>query len=140
MNELAKTNGGGGSVSKYAPRYFKIDWDKASEDWELVLSLDGNLDNIGLIISSSNKINFSSFIGIVNYPMAKEHAKLIIAFSYLPISVNLSSSGIPLTGITDFNTLVELLPIFLKNLGVNDINLTMEGITEITEDEYYKID
>ena len=31
LNELNNSNGGG-SVSKYAPRYFKIDWDKASED------------------------------------------------------------------------------------------------------------
>ena len=132
--------GGGGSVSKYAPRYFKIDWDKASEDWELVLSLDDSLENLGFIISSSNKINYNGFIIIVNYCTTKENAKFITAFSYLPISANLSSIGMSLTGITDFNTLVELLPNVLKNLGVKDINLTTDGLTEITEEEFYKID
>lgn len=46
LNELADANGGGngGSVSKYAPRYFKIDWDVASKDWEYILSIK-SIDN-----------------------------------------------------------------------------------------------
>lgn len=130
----------GGSISKYAPRYFKIDWDKCSKDWEFVLSLDNNFENLFFMISSSAKINFGSIICILNYHMTTEHAKNIIAFSYLPISANLSSLGVPITGIADFNTLVEVLPNFLRDTYQVDINLTMEGITEITEDEYYKID
>lgn len=133
-------NTSGGSVSKYAPRYFKIDWDKASKDWEYVLSLHSSFENLAVIISSSNKLNINNSICITNYPMTMEYAKNIIAFSYLPVGADFSSLGAPLTGITDFNNLIGLLPNLLKDFFGLDLNFTMEGITEITEEEYYKID
>lgn len=127
-------------MSKYAPRYFKIDWDVASKDWELVLSVDSSMENLALIISSSSKLKHNSFVYIANYATSTQNAKDLIAFSYLPVSADLSIFDLETVDIIDFNTLVGLLPDLLKKVIGMDTNITMEGITEITEDKYYKID
>ena len=113
-DELGGDNSNVGSVSKYAPRYFKIDWDKASKDWELVLSVDSSMENLALIISSISKLKLGSFVYIVNYPTSTQYAKNLIAFSYLPVSADLSIFGLETVDIIDFNTLVGLLPDLLK--------------------------
>lgn len=139
LNKLADANGGGGSVSKYAPRYFKIDWDKASEDWKMVLTLHSSFDNLTLIISSSQKLTFSGKEIIVNYPMTEEYYSFLRAFSFMPVYFSYSIEDIT-GGIKNFEEVIKILPELAKILGYPELNLSMDGITEITEDEYYKID
>lgn len=138
--DIGNSGSDGGVASQYAPRYFKIDWDKASEDWKYVLSLDNSAKNLIFIISSSNKVNFEGYIHILAYPMTIDYVKNIIAFSYLPVAANIPNFHPQLTGIIDFNTLIEIVPNLLKIEAGLDVNITMEGITEITEEEFYKID
>lgn len=148
LNELADSNKGG-SVSKYAPRYFKIDWDKASKDWEYILTL-GNVDttvqqsNVVLSIAASYKtiVKKSNYSRITGYPFITTSDA--IGFSYIPLFIsktfidNLQIEA--KTGFQTFEDMVILLSKVIPQLLGVEVNLSMEGITEITEDEYYKID
>lgn len=145
-------NSNGGSVNKYAPRYFKIDWDKASSDWRHVLTV-GNAEapvqqsnivfNIGAtykIIAKESNYNYSR---ITAYPFITINDT--IGFSYIPLFVTKSiidSYEIEATpGFQTFEDVVTLLSKLVPQLfGIEGVNLSMEGITEITEEEFYKID
>ena len=143
--------GGGGSVSKYAPRYFKIDWDKASKDWEYALYIsdvdspikNSNLQlNIAASYKSVYEVQGYKYTIIASYPFINK--KMAIGFSYIPLFVSqfvLDSFEIQgKSGIQTFEDIINLLSnIILLLFGV-EVNLSMEGITEITEEEFYKID
>ncbi len=151
LNELNNSNGGG-SVSKYAPRYFKIDWDKATDGWKYILTLgdakNGNFDNLYIFIGSTCKqfINLEGKkdILITAYPSINLSEYSISEFSYNPIYVPQDikdSYNIPIKiGFYSFEDVVEYMPMILEALLSKSLTLSMEGITEITEDEYYKID
>lgn len=64
-------------------------------------------------------------------------------FSYIPMYLQKEiaySLGITKYGFLNFEDIIEVMTIFLNTLHSKEINLSTEGITEITEDEYYKID
>lgn len=152
-NKLVNTiidigNSGGGSVaSQYAPRYFKIDWDKASEDWKYVLSITdiNGMNTTPLTIGSSYKIVNGEGIAMVTaYPFSQIINSATYSFTYIPTFISklmIDSFHIEHNpGIQTFENLIifmnKLMPIAA---GIN-VNITMEGITEITEEEFYKID
>lgn len=142
LNNMDKSSTNGGGGSKYAPRYFKIDWDKASEDWKYVLSLTKEIDGsntIALNIASTYKISSVDNICITAYPFVNIE-DYTFEFTYIPIYVPKISKNIK-TGIYSFEDIIQNLPIIFQELGIiSNLNLSMEGITEITEEEYYKID
>lgn len=143
--------GNGGSVSKYAPRYFKIDWDKASNDWNYILTV-GNTEtpvqesniplNIGASYKSIVKSDNYNYSRISGYPFITRSGA--IGFSYIPLFITkyaIDSYEIEAkAGFQTFENIVTLLSKLLPLFFGTAVNLSMEGITEITEDEYYKID
>ena len=132
-------NSGSGNISKYVPRYFKIDWDVADTSWGMLLSLESK----SLSIASTCKI-IIAYNNIVINTAGSMNNVTPIAFSYLPIYVsqividnyNLDiKAGLKIT----IEEALEAVKAILVSNNVQ-VNLSMEGITEITEDEYYKID
>lgn len=140
INDLQSKGSSSGSSSKYAPRYYAIDWDKASEDWNKVLNINiEDTKTLVFTIGATYKIltNYG-YVIIQAYPNLVTNDK-VTAFSMLPLGTTTSDLG----NIFISNNLKEgIITInnFFKKLLAIDINLTMEGITEITEEEYYKMD
>lgn len=145
-------NSSGSSVSKYAPRYFKIDWDKASKDWEYVLCID-NFDNsvnasnlitsIGATYRMLYAIDANYWDAVKAYPFATTQSKFY-AFSYIPLLIDqfvINTYGIQAkAGFQTFEDIIKIMSSILSIMKDRQFNLSMDGITEITEDEYYKID
>lgn len=144
-------------MSKYAPRYFKIDWDVASNDWEYILSIRDvdnkiNQDNILFNIGASYKIFVndlsssvyeSSMYEITSYPFINISNSRQYWFCYIPVYLPkevAGTLGITKYGFLNFEDIIEVIHSILNNILGIEVNLSMEGITEITEDEYYKID
>lgn len=141
-NELKGGENSGSSVSKYAPRYFKIDWNKASKNMYEIFTgrYSNNYWQYETIIVSSVKFNLEGDIYVIfnNQNLSSiintqpDAEKNIIAFSYLPLhNVMDSVEDVSQMRIMSFEEQI--------NSGKN-YGLSMDGITEITEDEYYKID
>lgn len=147
IEEIASNNSGG-AISKYAPRYFTIDWSKASENWKYVLTNTtiNEINTIHFAIGSSYKRfiqNINSYI-ITAYPFSEIYQDNSNSFSYIPLYVSemvLTQVGIDakprIQSFEDIiNTMNKILPLMLGE----QINLSMEGITEITEEEFYNFD
>lgn len=67
------------------------------------------------------------------------------SFSYLPLYIsseviNLLELNNVQEGFKSLEEVIELINIIVPKISSFSINLSMEGITEITEEEYYKID
>lgn len=143
-NEIKSISGGGGgsAVSEYAPRYFKIDWDKASEDWKIIASGYTSNDYKYYTTCIANLIKLKlpyedKNINVISTPMTlinemSQFIDYLIAFSYQPaISLNVDmTEGVKLM------TFEEQIEMINSVLGWK-YNLSMEGITEITEEEFY---
>ena len=137
--------GGGAAVSEYAPRYFKIDWDKASEDWKIIVRGYTSNDHTYYTTCIANLIKLKipyedKNINLVITPMVSSNEMsqfidYLIAFSYQPVL----SLNEELTEGVNIMTFEENIEMINSNLGWK-YNLTMEGIIEITEEEFYKID
>ena len=82
-------NPSGGSVSKYAPRYFKIDWDKASEDWyKMLTDYESNgHSNYNQMFAASYKVynEGSMLILPIIFVIIGISSEMIVAFSYIPL-------------------------------------------------------
>ena len=133
--------------SKYAPRYFSIDFNVADEGWKYLLSIK-NLDNtkrqdnivvnIGAtyktIINESNKL-------ISSYAFIPDALDRVTQFSYIPLymSDNIAYSFGIKGGFFTFEDIIPNMVAILKVGFGKDITLSMNGITEITEDEFYTI-
>ena len=123
LNCLANTNGGG-SVSKYAPRYYKF--------------VEDNPDIVKIFctFASTLKLILYGDINILPSKRAFETLssdKKYIGFSFIPIYPEIERT-------TNFiYSIDELLNIIF---GGNQelINSAKQIITEITEEEFYKID
>lgn len=139
-SEIRSISGRGNS--KYAPRYFKIDWDVASEDWKIIVS--GTLSNDYYdhtpCIANLIKLNLpyeDKIFNIVVTPLSVDgelpvFVDYLIAFSYQPI-ISLNVEETEGVNIMTFEENIETIN---SKLGWK-YNLTMEGITEITEEEFY---
>lgn len=147
VNEIGNisNNGSGGTTSKYAPRYFTIDWSKADSNWERVLWFEDtdtplNQSNAFVCIASSYKHQGL----ITSHLTGDKYDDSNISFSYIPLYVPemvLTQFGIDAKpGIQSFEDIINLLNKILPLLLEEQINLSMEGITEITEEEFYNFD
>lgn len=119
------------SNDKYAPRYFKIDWEKADEDWKSIIGYDSaNEYTLFYKVASSYKIVNPNGVMIVNYPPQKAGVSAIKAFAYHPTGVNVDVPYLS-KNILSFEDTIDFLKQFFK------FNLSMNGITEIVAEEYY---
>ena len=119
--------------------------EKASDGWKKVLTFnDNNIDELRFNIVSTMKINFDDYgFIIVANGVYETHYEKIISFSYLPVyvSTKLMEELDIKTDISLYEELNDLLPIVNNIISMQGYNnISMEGITEITEEEYYKID
>lgn len=135
------SSGDGGSSSKYAPRYFSIDWDKADEDWKNLLSSEVLIFKIASLI----KLDFGYGIIIETYGLDLVDYNKILAFSFCPLYMG--EFYINQLGIGEHSGHIDTIKdaIFIINKmkeisGEQPLNISMNGITEITEEEFYKID
>lgn len=140
--------GGGGSVSKYAPRYFKIDFTKADSMWKIILSIS-DVDNavkdseLLCTIGASYRALTEKSGMISAYPFTNTKDN-VYAFAYMPLYIVddiLELLGLK-SNLLTFEDMLENIGKILAEFGKIDSYrvLSMDGITEITEDEYYKID
>lgn len=134
-------SGGVGNSSKYAPRYFSIDWDKANEDWKNLLSFEMTMYKTVSLI----KVNFGYGIAIDAYGINLDAYRHVLAFSFCP--VYMGEFYINELGIGEhsghINTIEDAIFIInkIKEVsGEQPLNISMNGITEITEEEFYKIE
>lgn len=142
VGSMNTSNGGGGSVSKYAPRYFKIDWDKASKDWRYVFNsgYDGK-ESIFLALRIASTMKSNLELETIETAITASQGYEPYAFSYnvLYIPNNIKNNFGINYNFCSFEQIIEVVNNLSVTLG-SPINLSMDGITEITEDEYYKID
>ena len=79
---------------------------------------------------------------ITSYPFISKHG--LYSFSYIPLYLPqylLDEYGIQgKAGIQTFEDIIKTVSNIIPALLGIEINLSMDGITEITEEEYYKID
>lgn len=139
-----------GSSSKYVPRYFSIDFNIADEGWKSLLSIRNvnniiNDDNITTSIGSIYKLILveDNMVSITTYPFTSLNGNKKFYFSYIPLYIDERLSGslnINKYGFLEFEDIIEIMPILLETLYEKNITLSMNGITEITEEEFYKID
>ena len=147
LNSLANTNGGG-SVSKYAPRYFKIDFSKAGSAWETILSITDIDDAVKdsdmmLTIGALYKIEMENHNVIYTYPFINIESNWKYSFSYMPLYVTEDiARQLGISSFLTFEGMLENICKILVLLGKVDSDgvLSTDGITEITEEEFYKID
>ena len=141
--------GGGeevGNSSKYAPRYFNIDFNIADEGWKYLLSIRNTSNTI-------NQDNILLNIGATYKTIVDENSKMISSYAFGPNALNRVTqfSYIPLYmsddvayqfgikgGFITFEDIITNMVAVLRVLG-KDVTLSMNGITEITEDEFYTI-
>lgn len=137
----------GESSSKYAPRYFSIDFNVADEGWKYLLSIKDMInptqDNITFNIGAIYKTIVDENIKIITaYPFITNILNSVTQFSYVPLYISDSiagSFGIK-GGFLTFEDIITNMPKVLIVLLEKEITLSMNGITEITEEEFYKID
>lgn len=146
-NKLVNTiidigNSGGGAVSQYAPRYFKIDWDKADIEWRQLLAYIDSDNEISLYRILRFAASVKQKLGerdIAIAAFAPNDYNGIIAFSFIPLYAP-NGLGIDINWIKTMEDYIIFANCILKNITGIESNLSMEGITEITEEEFYKID
>lgn len=131
----------GGTASKYAPRYFTIDWDKADIGWRPLLGfLNDEINNeiyMYLSFAASVKIVFENRVVITSsIPNGYE---MVTAFSFIPLYAP-TDIGLGVDQIKTIEDYIIAAKFVLKNFVGVETNLSMDGITEITEEEFYKID
>lgn len=111
---------GSGSSLKYLPKYYSIDWSVADEGWTTVLT-DGNLNRVAATAKGGGVI--------AAYTPPSE----IEAFSFLPVGFQNRSTF----DVTFFETLESVIDYIKTVFGVT---ISMNGIKEISEEEYYSFD
>lgn len=145
---LLVMGGGVGNSSKYTPRYFSIDFNVADEGWKDLLSIKDMMnpiyqDNIAVNIGATYKIIVDENNKMITtYPFITNILTSKTQFSYIPLYISDSvadSFGIK-GGFLTFEDIITKMPAILRVLFEKDITLSMKGITEITEEEFYKID
>ena len=142
---LLVMGGGVGNSSKYAPRYFNIDFNVADEGWKHLLTIENSdnpihQDNIFVNIGASYKTIIDGINSYINaYPFYTDNRNSLTQFSYIPLYI---SDGIPGIegGFLTFEDIITKMPAILRVMLEKEITLSMNGITEITEEEFYKID
>lgn len=137
--ETISGSSSGGSSSKYAPRYFSIDWDKADENWTNIFDITNDTYKV-LQIFSTVKIRYEGLPVISQYGTVAS-TTYVEAFSYIPCCINdviYKAFNLPYKGIVTFEQCIEVINTIGSSLELPQI--TLNGITEITEEEYYKID
>ena len=134
--------------SKYAPRYFNIDFNVADEGWKHLLSIKNFenpifQDNILVSIGASYKvIADESNKSITTYPIFETLLNHETQFSYVPLYISDSiaySFGVK-GGFITFEDIITIMPAILRVILERDVTLSMKGITEITEEEFYKME
>lgn len=148
INDLQNKDSSSGGSSKYAPRYFSIDWDKCSDGWKYILSdyylIDGSSYHRTIAFNATVKVYINEEYMIGASAGINSTTEDIVAFSYIPVSMpNYIQEAVGLSYQMPFNIkdLIEFINIVIKDVLNLDIQpISMEGITEITEEEYYKID
>ena len=143
------SNGGGvGNSSKYAPRYFNIDFNIADEGWKHLLTMKDSSnpihqDNIFVNIGASYKVIADEENRmIVTYPFYGDVLHTKYQFSYVPLYI---PDGIAYSfgikgGFITFEDIITIMPAVLRVILEKDVTLSMKGITEITEEEFYKME
>ena len=114
---------GSGSGLKYLPKYYSIDWSVADEGWSTVFT------SVFMSMVSTLKINGMIFA----YTTNDINAEAIDAFSYLPVA--LKEHGASDTSF--FETLESVIDYENRALSAS---ISMNGIKEISEEEYYSFD
>lgn len=111
---------GSSSGLKYLPKYYSIDWSVAEEGWKEALK-GGEFPptEIAATIKSGNFIT----------PLdATEPEVSVNAFSFLPVGYHNGSK------VNLFETLESVIDFFKTDFS---ISISMKGIKEISEEEYY---
>ena len=149
-NELkgGGNNPSGGSVSKYAPRYFKIDFSKAGTLWKEILGIsdvDTAIEDSELMftVGALYKIKVDNLVSIQGYPFINIDNDREYSFSYMPLFLPQTvAEAFSIKSLLTFEDMLEnICKILVENGKVEyDQVLSMEGLTEITEEEFYKID
>ena len=120
------SSGGSGESGglKYPPKYYSIDWSVADEGWKSVLK-GGSMPptEIAATVKSGGIITSSD-------TSAPEYLE---AFSFLPVGFQNRSTF----DVTLFETLELVIDYFKTDFG---ISISMNGIKEISEEEYYSFD
>ena len=139
-----------GSSSKYAPRYFNIDFSIADEGWKYLLTIENvsdisTVENVCITIGSTYKLIIvdDNTIDITSYPFISLDGNIKFYFSYIPLYFDegiAESFNLNKYGFLEFEDIIEIMPSLIKMIFGKDITLSINGITEITEEEYYKID
>ena len=117
------SSGGSGESSgglKYPPKYYSIDWSVADEGWTTVLT-DGNLNRIAATAKGGGVL--AAYIPPFD----------IEAFSFLPVGFQNRSTF----DVTFFETLESVIDYIKTVFGVT---ISMNGVKEISEEEYYSFD
>jgi len=139
INEIKTKGSSSGSSSKYAPRYFSIDFEKADETWIDLFNVNNDTYKV-LQPFSTVKIADDGLPLITQYGTVAP-ITYVKAFSYIPCCIPNylhEEFNLPYKGIVTFEQCIEIINIIGSGIGIPQI--TLDGITEITEEEYYKID
>lgn len=150
IKNIKSNSSSSGNFSKYAPRYFSIDFNIADEGWKYLLTTDDidNLiknSNIFITIGSTYKQIFieDNIVFISTYPFLFVDGGRKFYFSYTPLYLDerfAESININKYGFLEFENIIEMMPDLVEIVFGKNITLSMNGITEITEEEYYKVD
>ena len=140
---------GCGSVSKYAPRYFKIDFDKADNLWQTILSISNaddavNNSEIAFNIGALYKTKAENIAIIQAYPFLNIEDGREYSFCYMPLYIFKEYTelfGVK-SNLLNFEDILENICKLLVETGKVEYDqvLSTDGLTEITEEEFYKID
>ena len=139
---------GCGSVSKYAPRYFKIDFSKAGTVWKEILGIS-DVDTaikdseLMLTVGALYKIKVDNLVSIQGYPFINIDNDREYSFSYMPLFlIQNMAEAFGIKSLLTFEDMLENIGKILVATGKieSDGVLSMDGLTEITEEEFYKID
>lgn len=148
VSSVSNGGGGVGNSSKYAPRYFSIDFNVADEGWKYLLSIKDAMnpiyqDNIVVNIGATYKvIADENNKCIYAYSFMANLSNSVTQFSYIPLYIPDSIAGsIGIKGgFLTFEDIITNMPTVLRAMLEKEITLSMNGITEITEEEFYKIE
>lgn len=131
-----------GSSSKYAPRYFSIDFEKANGDWGKLMTIDNDVETFKIAASYKYFNGCECIIAAYGYP--ETNSLDPYSFSYVPLYISqqaINALGLNNVqgGFKSLEEIISIINILAPKVGLS-IDISMEGITEITEEEYYKID
>ena len=117
---------GSGSGLKYLPKYYSIDWSVAEEGWKTALKGGGEFPptEFAATIKSGNFIT----------PLDPTEPEISVnAFSFLPVGFQNNNTF----DVTIFETLESVIDFFKTDFS---IPISMNGVKEISEEEYYSFD